>query len=167
VGGAGGRLAWACGLGLLLLAAGCAPTGPAARRAAPAPQPGAEERGLASWYGHPHHGRRTASGEIFDMHALTAAHRTLPMGTRVLVIHAETGRSVEVRINDRGPFRDGRIIDLSYAAARRLGVVGAGVVPVRVRVIAPPDAAPAAGAPPAGGAAGGDAAGGQPPSSSR
>ncbi len=129
------RPAWGWGVALVLLA-GCATTtgsvGPSARL-------GSEQVGLASWYGYPHHGRRTASGEVFDMNALTAAHRTLPIGTRVLVTHRGTGRSVEVRINDRGPFVEGRIVDVSYAAARRLGVVGAGVFPVTVRVVALPD----------------------------
>ncbi len=97
---------------------------------------GHEESGLASWYGHPYHGRRTASGEVYDMGQMTAAHRTLPFGTRVLVTNLETGRSVEVRINDRGPFAKGRIIDVSYAAAQVLGVVGPGVVRVRLRVVA-------------------------------
>jgi rare lipoprotein A len=121
---------------VLVVAAACA------RVAAPPPPlaPGFEERGQASWYGEPHHGRPTASGEIFDMHALTAAHRALPFGTRVLVTRLDTGRSVEVRINDRGPFVDGRIVDLSYAAARALGAVGPGVVPVRLRVVALPGA---------------------------
>lgn len=100
-----------------------------------------EETGKASWYGHPHHGRRASNGEIYDMHNLTAAHRTLPLGARVRVINLRNGRSVEVRITDRGPFVRGRIIDLSYAAARRLDAVKAGLVPVRVRVIALPGAA--------------------------
>jgi rare lipoprotein A len=105
---------------------------------------GAEEVGLASWYGVPHHGRRTASGEVFDMHQLTAAHRTLPFGTRVRVVNRDTSQSAEVRVNDRGPFVDGRILDVSYAAARLLGIVGPGVVPVRVRVVSLPTR-PAAG----------------------
>lgn len=88
------------------------------------------ERGLASWYGERHHGRRTASGETFDMHALTAAHKTLPFGTRVRVEHPATGRSVVVRINDRGPFTPGRVIDLSRAAADRIGLLREGVAPV-------------------------------------
>jgi rare lipoprotein A len=116
---------------VLALSAACA-TG---RGGGPPARVGAEQSGEASWYGNPHHGRRTASGEVFDMHQLTAAHRSLPFGTRVEVTHAETGRSVEVRINDRGPHVRGRIIDLSYAAARALGAVVAGVVPVRLRVL--------------------------------
>jgi len=103
------------------------------------------ETGQASWYGEQHHGKRTASGEIFDMHELTAAHRTLPLGTRVLVTNTSNGDAVEVRINDRGPFAEGRILDLSYAAGRVLGAVGPGVIPVRLKVVALPDGTPAAG----------------------
>ena len=84
-------------------------------------------RGLASWYGHPHHGRRTANGERFDKDALTAAHKTLPFGTRVRVQNPATGQAVVVRINDRGPFTPGRVIDLSEAAAERIGLLQAGV----------------------------------------
>ena len=90
---------------------------------------------MASWYGRQHHGKRTASGEPYDMNALTAAHRSLPLGTRVVVTNLDNGRSIEVRINDRGPYTDGRVIDLSYAAARRLGAVGAGVVRVGLKVV--------------------------------
>jgi rare lipoprotein A len=96
------------------------------------------QTGDASWYGEPHHGRRTASGETFDMNERTAAHRTLPMGTRLLVTNLETGRTVVVRVNDRGPDVAGRIIDLSYAAARELDAVGDGVVRVRIRVLSKP-----------------------------
>jgi len=78
------------------------------------------EEGIASWYGHPYHGRPTASGEIYNMHDMTAAHRTLPFGTRVVVHDLENGHEVTVRINDRGPFVEGRIIDLSYAAAQAM-----------------------------------------------
>lgn len=123
------------GLSVALLTA-CATSRPIA------PMPavlGAQQTGEASWYGVPYHGRRTSSGEVYDMYQLTAAHPTLPLGTRVQVTSVETGRSVEVRINDRGPFKGGRIIDLSYAAALRLNVVGPGVIPVRVRVVALPD----------------------------
>lgn len=95
---------------------------------------GYEETGEAAWYGEPYHGRPTTSGEVYDMYQLTAAHRTLPIGTRVMVTNLNNGRSVEVRINDRGPFKEGRIIDLSYAAARLLDAVGPGVIPVRLRV---------------------------------
>lgn len=96
------------------------------------------QTGLASWYGEPHHGRRTASGEIYDMRQLTAAHRTLPLGTRLLVTNLRNGRTVEVRVNDRGPVAADRIIDLSYGAAEELGAVSDGVVPVRVRVLSTP-----------------------------
>jgi len=94
--------------------------------------------GKASWYGEPHHGQKTASGESFDMGQFTAAHRTLPLGTRLLVTNLRNGRSVEVRVNDRGPVAAGRIIDLSYAAAQELDALSDGVFPVRVRVVSPP-----------------------------
>lgn len=118
---------------LLVLLAGCVTSRPPPPTAA---RPSAvEHEGRASWYGHPHHGRRTASGEIYDMHALTAAHPTLPMGARVLVTNLRNGRTVEVRVNDRGPVVPGRAIDLSYAAARALDATADGVFPVRLRVI--------------------------------
>ncbi len=100
------------------------------------------EKGLASWYGHPYHGRRTSNGEVYDMYQLTAAHREIPLGSWVEVINLTNGRSLTVRVNDRGPFVDGRIIDLSYASARLLGVVGPGVAPVRVRLTQAPPQAP-------------------------
>ena len=93
------------------------------------------ERGVASWYGPKFHGNVTASGERFDMYALTAAHRTLPIPTDVEVTNLRNGRSIVVRINDRGPFVDRRIIDLSYAAGKALGLVGAGTGLVEVRAI--------------------------------
>jgi rare lipoprotein A len=93
------------------------------------------ETGKASWYGRFHHGKATASGERFDMNAMTAAHRTLPLGTHVRVTNLANGRSVDVRINDRGPAVADRVIDLSYAAARALGGVGDGVFSVRIRVL--------------------------------
>ena len=96
----------------------------------PAEGQGEIARGLASWYGEPFHGRRTASGEVFDMNELTAAHKTLPFGTRVRVRHISTGKEVTVRINDRGPHVPGRIIDLSRAAASALGLVQGGVARV-------------------------------------
>jgi len=92
-------------------------------------------RGLASWYGKELQGRKTASGERFDRHKLTAAHRKLPFGTRVRVTNTRNGKSVIVRINDRGPFGGKRIIDLSEAAARRIGMIGAGVATVTVEVL--------------------------------
>jgi rare lipoprotein A len=98
--------------------------------------PGRPEVGLASWYGEPHHGQPTASGEIYDMNGLTAAHRTLPLGTRLRVVNLENGRVVRVRVNDRGPYVDGRIVDLSREAARALDMEQRGVAPVRIEVIA-------------------------------
>jgi len=121
---------WMPGLALaagLLSATGCATTRPLVEGPAP-------EFGIASYYGHQHHGRRTASGERFDMHELTAAHRTLPFGTHVRVTNLENGRSVVVRINDRGPWKKGRIVDLSYDAARELHMVGAGTTRVRLDI---------------------------------
>ncbi len=88
------------------------------------------ESGLASWYGKDFNGKPTASGEIYNMYGISAAHKTLPLGTRVLVKDEKNGKTVEVVINDRGPFVHGRIIDLSYGAAKKLGSVEAGVVPV-------------------------------------
>jgi rare lipoprotein A len=93
------------------------------------------EKGIASWYGPDYQGRRTASGEIFEQDAMTAAHRTLPFGTVVLVKDLDNGRTVRVRINDRGPFIHGRIIDLSRGAARELGMLQAGLAHVRIEVI--------------------------------
>jgi rare lipoprotein A len=105
--------------------------------------PGDTEEGVASWYGHPYHGRAAADGEIYDMEKMTAAHRTLPFHTWVRVYDLDNNRSVEVRITDRGPFIAGRIIDLSHAAARQLEMIGPGVARVRIEVIRPPpDAAP-------------------------
>jgi rare lipoprotein A len=86
------------------------------------------QRGAASWYGPGFHGRKTASGERFNANAMTAAHRSLPFGTRVRVVNQRTGRSVVVRINDRGPFHGGRVIDLAQAPARALGISGTAVV---------------------------------------
>ena len=90
------------------------------------------QEGVVSWYGEQFQGRRTASGERFDMNAFTAAHKTLPFGTRVRVRHATSGREVVVRINDRGPFTKGRVIDLSRAAAASIGLIQTGVGPVVV-----------------------------------
>ncbi len=99
---------------------------------------GSIEKGAASWYGEPYHGRRAADGEIYDMERLTAAHRTLPFQTWVEVTNLKNGKHVEVRITDRGPFVDGRIIDLSKAAAREIDMLRMGIAPVRLRVIKPP-----------------------------
>ncbi len=102
--------------------------------AVPRPRSGVEV-GTASWYGPGFHGFRTSSGEIYDQNDWTAAHQTLPLGTRVMVTNLDNDRSVEVRINDRGPFAKGRIIDLSYAAARELEIVDPGTAEVRVAVL--------------------------------
>ncbi|RMG51823.1 MAG: septal ring lytic transglycosylase RlpA family protein, partial [Gammaproteobacteria bacterium] len=95
------------------------------------------ERGIASWYGRKFHGRRTSSGEPYNMYAMTAAHKTLPLPTYVRVTNLKNGRSVVVKVNDRGPFHDNRLIDLSYAAAEKLGIVGTGTGFVEVRAIDP------------------------------
>ena len=107
--------------------------------------PGDTEEGIASWYGHPYHGRAAANGEIYDMEKMTAAHRTLPFNTWVRVYDLDNNKTIDVRITDRGPFVDGRIIDLSHAAARELEMIGPGTARVRIEVIrAPPDAVPGA-----------------------
>ena len=105
---------------------------------------GYSEQGLASWYGREFHGRRTSNGEIYDMYAMTAAHKTLPLPTRARVTNLATGRSIVVRINDRGPFKKGRLIDLSYAAARELGFLNAGTAMVGVETLDEPAGAVAA-----------------------
>jgi rare lipoprotein A len=112
-----------------------------ARASSPAPvvaKIGATETGLASWYGVPYNGRRAASGEIYDMEQLTAAHRTLPFQTWVEVTDLDNGKKVNVRITDRGPFVNGRIIDLSLAAAREIEMVRPGIARVKLKVIKPP-----------------------------
>jgi 3D (Asp-Asp-Asp) domain-containing protein len=96
---------------------------------------GLKERGSASWYGEAFQGRLTASGQVYDQHQLTAAHRVLALGSRVRVMNAMNGRQVEVLINDRGPYIDGRIIDLSYAAAEKLDMIDIGTSPVIIEVI--------------------------------
>ena len=112
-------------------------------RIKPPPPPASAGRlsqtGIASWYGPGFHGKATASGAIYDQNELTAAHQTLPLGTRVMVTNLETGSSAEVTINDRGPFAKGRIIDLSYGAGKALGMIGPGTIPVRVEVIEGPN----------------------------
>ena len=139
-------------LPLLLLASGCGrsprvsgpPSVPDSTVAATPGQPALDanarfEEGQASWYGDPYHGRQAASGEVFDKNKLTAAHRTLAFDTWVRVENQTNGQSVDVRINDRGPFVAGRIIDLSEAAAREIDMIRAGVVPVRVSILQEPD----------------------------
>jgi rare lipoprotein A len=103
-------------------------------RAAVPPSVIGPEIGIASWYGHPYHGRPAANGEIYDMEQLTAAHRTLPFGTLVHVVNLENNKSVDVRITDRGPFVGDRVIDLSHAAARAIDMVGPGTARVRVEI---------------------------------
>jgi len=156
-------------LGVAVLAVGChrgrpptarasqlpppsSPTTPG--RAQPAPPSSATppaapiiqgEQGLASWYGHPYHGRPTTNGEIYNMYELTAAHRTLPFNTQVRVHDLDNGRDVTVRINDRGPFVEGRIIDLSYASARAINMIGPGVARVQLEILGlPPPGSPGA-----------------------
>jgi rare lipoprotein A len=101
----------------------------------PAPEPTFSQVGKASWYGAWHQGRKTASGDRFNMNALTAAHRTLPLGTEATVTNLENGRSVDVVVNDRGPYKRGRVIDLSRRAAEMLGMKEQGVAKVRVQVM--------------------------------
>ncbi len=96
---------------------------------------GFSQTGIASWYGRDFHGKKTSNGERYDMNAMTAAHKTLPLGVFVKVYNRENGREAIVRLNDRGPFVKGRIIDLSLAAAKKLGVDGAGTAPVRIEAL--------------------------------
>jgi len=101
------------------------------------------ERGIASWYGRKFHGRKTSNGEVYDMYTMSAAHKKLPIPTYVKVTNLENGRSVIVRVNDRGPFHENRVIDLSYAAASRIGMLGKGTALVEVRAIDPSAPKPA------------------------
>jgi rare lipoprotein A len=114
------------------------------KREKPIPETKIEKReskevqfGVASWYGGEFHGRPTSSGEIYDMYQLTCAHNTLPLGTVVMVTNIENGRSLELKVNDRGPFVKERIIDVSYAAAQMLGIWEKGTAPVKVEVVSP------------------------------
>jgi rare lipoprotein A len=136
-------------LGLAILISGCAhkksaknippPPPPAATgRSATPPTVGTTESGIASWYGHPYHGRRAADDEIYDMETFVAAHRTLPFNTWVRVYDLDSGKTVDVRIIDRGPFVDGRIIDLSHAAANAVQMIVPGVANVRLEIIQAP-----------------------------
>ncbi len=138
-----GRASWVtvgtlAGLVMLSTATGCASRRPPGSAEKP-PSRGTvlEQVGTASWYGPGFHGRKTASGERFNTNDLTAAHRTLPLGTKVVVTNLETGKSVQVRINDRGPFVKGRKIDLSRAAARKIGITKKGVAKVKIVVARP------------------------------
>ena len=134
---------------LFLAAASCMqPLPPRTPRDRPTPPPKVEKKkkpsqkwyqeGVASYYGRKFHGRRTANGERYDMYGVSAAHKTLPFGTIVLVRNMKNGRELKVRINDRGPFVKGRIIDLSYGAAKKLGMIQDGIVAVRIRIIRSP-----------------------------
>jgi rare lipoprotein A len=138
---------------LLFFISGCATSEPPPQQPAGYPKPykvfgkwyqplpdakGFRQRGIASWYGKDFHGKKTSNGEIYDMYAMTAAHKTLPLGTYVRVYHLENNRKLEVRINDRGPFVRGRIIDLSYTAAKELGLVGPGTAKVEIVALGTP-----------------------------
>ncbi len=133
--------ATALALGALVVAPAIAQTPAPAQRTDPPPTAAAQESrehamdGLAAYYSSRLHGRKTASGRMFDQNALTAAHPTLPFGTRVKVTNTKNGRSVVVRINDRGPTQSGRVIDLSRAAAHRLGIRRAGLAQVKLEVV--------------------------------
>ncbi|GAB4334339.1 MAG: septal ring lytic transglycosylase RlpA family protein [Desulfobulbaceae bacterium] len=150
---------------ILALLAGCGPVtvapGPEGRKGKPTQKPytingrtyypiatadGYRERGTASWYGRKFHGRKTANGETYNMYAKTAAHKTLPMNTVLLVHNLDNGRETVVRVNDRGPFVRGRIIDLSYAAAKEIGMIQSGVA--RAEIIAMGEKEPGGGARP-------------------
>jgi len=131
-------------ISVLMLAAACGKNVPVSSGKTSSVLPTSELQGLASYYAEPYHGRRTASGEIFDSYQeLTAAHRTLPFNTLVKVTNQENGKGVEVRINDRGPFVDGRVIDLSLKAAREIDMVRSGTARVKLTVVkeGPPTAA--------------------------
>ncbi len=131
----------------LIAAAGCAKKRKSVVLPAARPTPaavGSIETGIASWYGYPYHGRRAANGEIYDMEKLTAAHRTLAFETWVEVENIENGKTVTVRITDRGPFVDGRIVDLSKAGARAIDLIGPGVAKVRLKIVSAPASAAAA-----------------------
>jgi len=124
----------ACAL-VLLIASSCGAPKSARVRI---PRPGESQTGIASWYGPPYHGRPTASGEIYDMDRMTAAHRSLAFGTWLQVRNLDNGKSADVRVNDRGPFVRGRVLDLSRAAARSLAMIGPGTAKVKLTVITPP-----------------------------
>ncbi len=114
---------------VVLCAAACSVQRP------PPPVVGGRQEGVASWYGPGFHGKQTANGEIYDQYEMTAAHPSLPLGSRAMVTNLANGRAVEVRVNDRGPFVGGRVIDLSYAAAHAIGMVGPGTADVRIEVL--------------------------------
>jgi len=136
--GAGGGPGWKGVVSLLLLSAPAACARPMPPPATPVP--GWTEQGVASWYGEPFHGRQTASGEVYDMEQMTAAHRTLPFGTVVRVENLDNGRHARFRINDRGPFVRGRVVDVSRRGGRELGMLGPGTARVRLVVEESPPA---------------------------
>jgi rare lipoprotein A len=127
-----------CVVACAVLMAGCGKKKTKIAAPAPAPRSGTTERGIASWYGHPYHGRAAADGEIYDMETLVAAHRTLPFQTQVRVRNLSNDKTVDVRIIDRGPFIQGRIIDLSHAAAKEIDLIGPGFGQVEITVIGAP-----------------------------
>ena len=138
------RSRWLCLVALALAAIVLSGCRHKRRAQAPAPPPrpapiGHTETGVASWYGHPYHGRPAADGEIYDMEKLVAAHRTLPFNTWVRVLNLSNQKTVDVRIIDRGPFVGGRIIDLSHAAAVAIDLIGPGITRVRLEVIRAPE----------------------------
>ena len=149
--GAGGALSvgrrWIALLAVGVAVQGCAPW---ATRPITDPDPGTyavgwTQTGVASWYGEPFHGRPAAAGETYDMDAMTAAHRMIPFGTRIRVDNRDNGRSVELVVNDRGPFVRGRILDVSRAGARALGMIGPGTAQVRITIVEMGDAVSARG----------------------
>jgi len=125
------RLLWAAGLSLGMLVSACSwvPKGTSQMDV------GIEDRGVASWYGESFHGKQAANGELFDMEAMTAAHRTLPLGSVVRVLNLANGKHLHVRITDRGPYVNNRILDLSRGAATRLGMMDSGLSHVRVQLV--------------------------------
>ncbi len=139
-------------LAVLLLATLLATQGCASRTSPPATGPtptppdvldypvGWVQEGIASWYGHPFHGQPTASGTIYDMDGWTAAHQELPLGTFILVENQDTGREIRLMVNDRGPFVKGRVLDVSRAAARSLGMIGPGTARVKITILRSADA---------------------------
>ena len=145
-------------LGLGLVAGGCAKRVPSSASSPPVPKGAKQQKpytiagktyrplataegftqtGIASWYGKDFHGRKTANGETYDMHGVSAAHKILPFNTKVRVTNLDNGKQIDVRINDRGPFIRGRIIDLTYTAAKRIGMVGPGTARVRIEALNP------------------------------
>ena len=117
--------------------AGCGSSSPrfTSREKESAPGDSHQLSGVASYYADEFHGRKTANGEVYDMYQMTAAHRTLPFNTLVRVYNLDNGRTVTVRINDRGPFKDNRVIDLSLGAARKIGLIANGTAPVRLEIL--------------------------------